>query len=69
MTIDLTGAQWFKSSYSGAQNDCVEIAWLASGYVGVRDSKHPTGPAIVFTSNEWNAFTLGINSGDFNSPS
>ncbi|WP_405490598.1 DUF397 domain-containing protein [Nocardia sp. NBC_00511] len=69
MTIDLTGAHWFKASYSGGSNECVEIAWIATDHVGVRDSKDPTGSAIVFTSNEWNTFTLGINSGEFNSPS
>ncbi|GAB4587385.1 DUF397 domain-containing protein [Nocardia sp. IFM 10818] len=65
MTIDLTGACWFKSSHSGAQNDCVEIAWLARGHVGVRDSKNPDGPALVFTPGEWDSFTAGIQADEF----
>ncbi|MEU4178210.1 DUF397 domain-containing protein [Streptomyces sp. NPDC026589] len=39
---------WWKSSASGAQSDCVECGLLDGG-VAVRDSKHPHGPAIVFS--------------------
>ncbi|MGY2023199.1 DUF397 domain-containing protein [Nocardia gipuzkoensis] len=39
MSVDLSGARWFKSSRSAAGNDCVEIAHLDTGHVGVRDSK------------------------------
>lgn len=39
MNVDLSGAEWFKSSHSGGTNECVEIAHLDSGMVGVRDSK------------------------------
>ncbi|WP_067682734.1 DUF397 domain-containing protein [Nocardia miyunensis] len=65
MTIDLSDVKWFKSSRSGAAQDCVEIAWLAAGHVGVRDSKNPGGPALVFTSGEWAAFTGGVRDGEF----
>ncbi|MEV5834183.1 DUF397 domain-containing protein [Nocardia sp. NPDC052112] len=68
MITDLTGAQWFKSSHSGAQQECVEIAWLAAGHVGVRDSKNPAGLALVFTPAEWDAFTTGVQDGEFNRP-
>ncbi|MFJ4654384.1 DUF397 domain-containing protein [Nocardia sp. NPDC088792] len=64
MSVDLSEARWFKSSYSGGSQDCVEIAHLQAGMVGVRDSKHPTGPALVFTPGEWDAFTVGIVSGE-----
>ncbi|WP_373291888.1 DUF397 domain-containing protein [Nocardia pneumoniae] len=67
-SIDLSGAEWFKSSYSGSQSDCVEVAWLPEGSVGVRDSKNPTGPALVFSHGEWDAFTAGVNDGEFNRP-
>ncbi|MBF6173136.1 DUF397 domain-containing protein [Nocardia blacklockiae] len=56
MKFDLSGASWFKSSHSGGQTECVEVAWLPKGAVGVRDSKNPYGPALVFTPDEWNAF-------------
>ncbi|WP_433756562.1 DUF397 domain-containing protein [Nocardia sp. CA-135398] len=48
---------WFKSSYSEGSGECVEVAWLDAGKVGVRDSKNPTGPALVFSPGEWDAFT------------
>lgn len=56
MNVDLSGAKWFKSSHSGGTNECVEIAHLDGGVVGVRDSKNPSGPALVFTSGQWDAF-------------
>jgi hypothetical protein len=31
----------------------------------VRDSKNPTGPALIFTAAEWSAFTAGVRSGEF----
>ncbi len=68
MTVDLTGAKWFKSSHSSGGTECVEVAFLADGVVGVRDSKNPTGPALVFTPGEWDAFTAGVREGEFNRP-
>ncbi|WP_040837058.1 DUF397 domain-containing protein [Nocardia brevicatena] len=65
MIIDLSGAQWFKSSRSGGGGDCVEVAWLDGGHVGVRDSKNPAGLVLVFTPEEWDAFTAVVQGGDF----
>ncbi|WP_159841501.1 DUF397 domain-containing protein [Nocardia sp. CY41] len=60
MSVDLSSAEWFKSSHSGTGGDCVEVAHLTGGMVGVRDSKNPTGPALIFTPSEWDAFTATI---------
>jgi hypothetical protein len=68
VTVDLSGARWFKSSRSSAGKECVEVAFLDGGQVGVRDSKNPTGPALVFTPGEWDAFTAGVNDGEFKRP-
>ncbi len=38
---------WWKSSASGAQSDCVECGLLATDHIAVRDSKVPSGPALV----------------------
>jgi hypothetical protein len=65
VNVDLSGAKWFKSSRSAGGKDCVEIAHLDGGVVGVRDSKNPTGPALVFTPDEWDAFTAGVAAGEF----
>jgi hypothetical protein len=63
--VDLSGAKWFKSSHSSGGQDCVEVAHLAGGMVGVRDSKDLTGPALVFTPGQWDAFTSGVAKGAF----
>lgn len=60
MSFDLSEAKWFKSSHSSGQTECVEVAWLANGAVGVRDSKNPTGPALVFSPGVWAAFASGV---------
>lgn len=62
---DLTGAQWRKSTRSSAQGNCVEVARNLPGIVAVRDSKNPTGPALIFTPSEWDAFLGGANDGEF----
>ncbi|AHH20219.1 putative regulator [Nocardia nova SH22a] len=60
MDLNLAGAEWFKSSYSQGASECVEVAWLADGMVGVRDSKDSSGPALVFRQDEWAAFTESV---------
>ncbi|MBF6097217.1 DUF397 domain-containing protein [Nocardia cyriacigeorgica] len=62
---DLAGAPWFKSSHSGSQSACVEVAWLGDGRVGVRDSKNPAGPALVFAPNQWDSFAGALRAGHF----
>ncbi|WP_433627195.1 DUF397 domain-containing protein [Nocardia sp. CA-120079] len=64
--LDLSGARWFKSNRSSASRDCVEVAFLSSDFVGVRDSKNPSGPALVFTPDQWDAFTTAVADGKFN---
>jgi hypothetical protein len=54
--LDLTRARWRKSSYSGANGACVEVAGRPEA-VAVRDSKDPAGPVLVFTRQAWAAFT------------
>jgi len=60
----LAGARWRKSTFtSGAgQAQCVELAWLPVGGA-VRDSKHPTGPALVIGTAEWSAFLADAKDG------
>jgi len=63
---DLTGARWVKSSYSGPTGgNCVEVALLAGGQVAVRNSRHPSGPALVFPAGGWDAFISGARVGQF----
>jgi hypothetical protein len=51
-----------KSRLRGA---AVAIANLPNGGRAVRDSKDPTGPALVFTAVQWVAFTAGLPAGEF----
>jgi hypothetical protein len=52
---------WRKSSYSGSNGDCVEIAWPESASMAVRDSKHPTGPTLTFSTATWSTFLTSKN--------
>ena len=61
--LDLSTASWRKSSWSNA-NGCVEVAFV-QGQVAVRDSKDRTGPVLVFTPHEWQAFLRGVRAGEF----
>lgn len=61
----LAEAVWVKSSRSGANGNCVEVAKLPDGTVAVRDSKNPDGGVLVFTRPEWDAFLGGVLDGDF----
>ncbi|MEU4715253.1 DUF397 domain-containing protein [Micromonospora purpureochromogenes] len=59
--MDLTNARWRKSSRSsGNGGDCVEVADNLLDIVGVRDSKDPTGPALVFAPAAWRAFVARV---------
>ena len=58
-------SSWVKSSLSYANGDCLEVANLPEGIVGVRDSKDAQGPILRFTSDEWHAFVGGVQNGEF----
>lgn len=61
----LVGAPWRKSSYSGYNGNCVEVAPLADGSVAMRNSRDPHGPALIYTRAEIAAFLAGIKGGEF----
>ena len=56
---------WVKSSLSYAFGNCVEVASLPRGQVGVRNSRDPHGPVLSFTREEWIAFLGGARNGEF----
>ncbi|RSM55613.1 DUF397 domain-containing protein [Actinoplanes sp. ATCC 53533] len=58
--------KWFKSTRSGNNGSCVEVAKLGDDAVGVRDTKaHGNGPILTFTRAEWDAFIGGAKDGEF----
>jgi Domain of unknown function (DUF397) len=61
----LWGVTWRKSRRSGASGNCVEVAPLASGEIAVRNSRFPSGPALVYTRDEMAAFLAGAKEGEF----
>ncbi|MFI6261382.1 DUF397 domain-containing protein [Micromonospora sp. NPDC051006] len=59
--MELNGARWHKSSRSsGNGGACVEVADNLPGVIGVRDSKDPTGPALIFAPAAWQAFVAKL---------
>ena len=52
---------------SYANGNCVEVASLADGGVGVRNSRDAGGSVLAFTPDEWHAFLGGVRNGEFDS--
>jgi hypothetical protein len=65
MPGDRLQVRWGKSARSSAQGNCVETARLADGEVAMRNSRHPSGPALIFSQAEARAFLEGVKDGDF----
>jgi hypothetical protein len=58
--MDMSGAVWRKSSYSGANGgNCVEVA-AGSRTVAVRDSKDSGGPLLTFGRQAWERFARQV---------
>ena len=62
-----TGFYWVKSSLSFSNGNCVEVASLPEGEIGVRNSRDAGGPVLRFNSDEWRAFLGGVRNGEFDS--
>jgi hypothetical protein len=61
----LAGVTWQKSAHSNPNGACVEVAMLPDGGVAVRNSRFPSGPALVYTRAEIAAFLAGAKDGEF----
>ena len=56
---------WVKSSLSFSNGNCVEVASLPGGQIGVRSSRDPGGPVLTFTPGQWDAFVGRARLGEF----
>ncbi|MFD4658274.1 DUF397 domain-containing protein [Kitasatospora sp. NPDC058444] len=61
---EATGFTFRKSSYSGGNENCVEYGFLP-GAVAVRDSKDPSGPALLIDRAAHAAFIAAVATGEF----
>ena len=59
--MDLTGATWRTSSYTGSGGgNCVEVgSHPQHGRILVRDTKDRHGPVLTFSPQSWRNFTAG----------
>ncbi|MFI5528600.1 DUF397 domain-containing protein [Kitasatospora sp. NPDC051853] len=65
---DLSGADYRSSTYSNNGGQCIQPAMnlhTDRGIVPVRDSKDPSGPALVFPAASWAAFATAVADGEF----
>jgi Domain of unknown function (DUF397). len=64
--MDLTHAQWRKSTRSaGNEGECVEVSTNLRDVIAIRDSKNPTGPALILTPAQWADLLDDIKKGRF----
>jgi len=58
-------SSWTFAKATGSVGDgsCVEIA-RHGDLLGVRDSKDPAGPVLVFSMTEWQSFLEAVKAGE-----
>jgi hypothetical protein len=61
---DLPDARWYKSRLSSPQGNCVEVATLPGEQIAMRNSRHPDGPALIFTRAEVKDLVDAIGQGE-----
>lgn len=74
--MDLSGAVWRTSpSVEGSDDASIEIAIVpgvskegSDRVIAMRDGRNPDGPTLIFTPDEWRAFTAGVRDGEFDLP-
>ncbi|GAA2493546.1 DUF397 domain-containing protein [Streptomyces thermolineatus] len=68
--VDLSGAEWAKSSLSNGGDNCLEVAFI-DGVVALRDSKdagHPEASVLIISQDDYRAFTAGVEQGELRLP-
>ncbi|WP_329089273.1 MULTISPECIES: DUF397 domain-containing protein [unclassified Streptosporangium] len=63
---NLKTATWRKATKSGPNGgDCLEVAPLSGGRVGLRDTEAPERAPFVVSTSVWDAFVDGAKKGEF----
>ncbi|MFE7544896.1 DUF397 domain-containing protein [Streptomyces platensis] len=60
--------RFYKSSYSGSQGECVEVARNVPLVTAIRDSKDPAGPRLIVGAGTWASFIETLKTGDSAAP-
>jgi Domain of unknown function (DUF397) len=60
-----SGVIWRKSRHSNPSGNCVEVAELPDGTVAIRNSRYPSGPALICGPAEFSAFLASARDGEF----
>ena len=66
--MDITGARWRTSSFSGENGNgdgCVEVAFLPADRVAVRDTKDRARVPHLHSTAGWRAFVAAVRSDAF----
>ncbi|WP_327067074.1 DUF397 domain-containing protein [Kitasatospora sp. NBC_01302] len=59
-----TEPRWIKSRHSGGGGNCVEVALNLPRHIPLRDSKNPTGPALLLSPAAFGSFLAAVKRGD-----
>ncbi|GGK66190.1 transcriptional regulator [Sphaerisporangium melleum] len=63
---ELRTAAWRKATKSASnQGNCLEVALLSGGRVGLRDTEAPEKAPFVVSASVWDAFIDGAKQGEF----
>ena len=66
MPADQLPVAWQKSRWSNPSGNCVEVAALPDGEIAVRNSRHPSGPALIYTRAEGTKCMTSIRETELN---
>ncbi|MBB4914012.1 DUF397 domain-containing protein [Streptosporangium saharense] len=66
LSVELATAAWRKATKSGSNDgNCIEVAPLSDGRVGIRDTEAPEKAPYVVRASVWDAFIDGAKKGEF----